>query len=136
MQNSCLTSVESTTFVGNKNGAIRAYDGEALINNSRFRANGPAIVGGGLTITNSQLWGNATAIRIDDDFLASRILNTVVRDNSGSGIVSDVAGLTLANNVATGNGAYGINAPGAIDLGGNRASGNDAGQCVGVICTK
>ena len=44
--------------------------------------------------------------------------------------------MTLANNTATDNGGYGINVAQAVDLGGNRASGNTLGQCVGVVCTR
>jgi hypothetical protein len=41
----------------------------------------------------------------------------------------------LRRNSAFGNGSLGINADGATDAGGNRASGyGDPRQCVGVVC--
>jgi hypothetical protein len=55
--------------------------------------------------------------------------------NPGDGIFVQQPGTFLRRNVANGNGELGIDAVGATDGGGNRASGNaDARQCVGVTC--
>jgi len=54
--------------------------------------------------------------------------------NTGTGITSDQPGLPVGSNTALYNGGYGIDAPGAVDLGGNVAYGNKLGQCVGVVC--
>lgn len=66
---------------------------------------------------------------------SSAIGNTLTR-NSGTGILTELSGLEVGDNTATKNGGYGIYAPGAVDLGGNVASGNTLGQCVGVVCTR
>ena len=51
------------------------------------------------------------------------------------GSLADIGGLTIARNVATSNADLGIEAPGAIDGGGNLASGSgNPIQCVGVVC--
>ena len=52
------------------------------------------------------------------------------------GLEADLAGVEVGNNTAKKNGGYGIYAPGAVDLGGNIASGNALGDCVGVSCTR
>jgi hypothetical protein len=65
----------------------------------------------------------------------SRAVGNVFSKNSGSGIQTDLPGLSVGANTAERNGGYGIYAPGAIDLGGNVASHNALGQCVGVLCT-
>jgi parallel beta-helix repeat protein len=46
-----------------------------------------------------------------------------------------MAGTSLSGNSARKNTRWGIHAPGAVDLGGNTASGNgNQPQCVGVAC--
>lgn len=66
----------------------------------------------------------------------SRALNNVVTGSTGSGIVAHLPGVAIGGNTAKRNGGYGIDAPGAVDRGGNVASGNGAGQCVGVVCAR
>lgn len=66
----------------------------------------------------------------------SRAVGNLMMNNSQSGIMTELPGLQVGGNTAKNNGGYGIYAPGAIDLGGNVASGNDLGQCVGVICAR
>lgn len=64
----------------------------------------------------------------------SRAIGNVVTQNSGTGILTELSGLEVGDNTVTKNGGYGIYAPGAVDLGGNVASRNALGQCVGVVC--
>ncbi|MGC5225395.1 right-handed parallel beta-helix repeat-containing protein [Micromonospora sp. DT81.3] len=65
----------------------------------------------------------------------SRAVGNTFTKNSGSGLKTELAGLEVGGNTAKKNGGYGIYAPGAFDLGGNIASGNVLGDCVGVACT-
>ena len=65
--------------------------------------------------------------------------NTVTQ-NTGDGIHVDASGTTsLGSNLATYDGGWGIWAVPStgtvVDLGGNKAAGNAAGQCLGVTCT-
>jgi parallel beta-helix repeat protein len=65
------------------------------------------------------------------------VARNFAHDNGISGIVirRDASNVTLRRNMANDNGEYGIDAPGAIDGRGNRASGNgNPAQCVGVRC--
>ena len=50
-------------------------------------------------------------------------------------LLPSAAGVSLGGNHADRNSRWGINAPGATDLGGNTATGNgNEPQCVGVTC--
>lgn len=64
----------------------------------------------------------------------SRAVGNVITKSTGTGILTELSGLSVGSNTATKNGGYGIYAPGAVDLGGNVAYGNALGQCVGVVC--
>lgn len=66
----------------------------------------------------------------------SRAVGNVLTKNTGTGILTELPGLPIGDNTATRNGGYGIHAPGAVDLGGNVASGNRLGDCVGVVCAR
>jgi len=68
------------------------------------------------------------------DPVNSRAVGNLLVKNTGTGIKSDLPGLPVGGNTALYNGGYGIDAPGAVDLGGNVAYGNKLGQCVGVVC--
>jgi hypothetical protein len=60
----------------------------------------------------------------------------IVTRNAADGIAVVAPGTALGFNVALKNAALGINANGARDLGGNRATGNgNAAQCAGVSCS-
>jgi hypothetical protein len=68
----------------------------------------------------------------DYDILLDR--NTFTRN--GDGVRTSIGSPRLARNSAVDNTGWGIYAPGAVDLGGNTASGNgNAPQCVGVVCS-
>ena len=64
----------------------------------------------------------------------AQITGSSSTNNTASGIVAEVPGVRIGSNRAVGNAQYGINAPGAVDLGGNRARNNGVGQCFGVVC--
>lgn len=66
----------------------------------------------------------------------SRALNNVVTGSKQSGIVAHLPGVTIGGNTVKRNGGYGIDAPGAVDRGGNVASANVVGQCIGVVCAR
>ena len=67
----------------------------------------------------------------------TRVVRNEVREALGDGILTFEPTTVLALNVATANFLHGISAPnGAIDRGGNRASGNSvAPECVGISCS-
>ena len=87
---------------------------------------------------------NAAGLEVEAGATGTRLLFNVASDNDvlagGSilprhGIAVYDPSTVLAGNVARRNPDFGIFAPdGAIDRGGNRASGNGAGQCVNVAC--
>jgi hypothetical protein len=138
--NICPLTVAGSTFRDNPNGAIAAFGGPqtATIRDSRFRSSGVAVSGSGLTISGSRFVANITGVLVTDDLstaTVSAVTDSVFRRNARSGIIGETPGLALGGNVAVRNGGYGILAPGANDLGGNRAHGNALGQCVGVACT-
>jgi parallel beta-helix repeat protein len=57
--------------------------------------------------------------------------------NRGDGFEIESATATLTRNRAVNNGGWGIIAPSsATNGGGNRAHGNAAGQCLGIVCTR
>lgn len=64
----------------------------------------------------------------------SRAVGNTFKNNSGTGLKTELAGLEVGLNTAKRNGGYGLYAPGAVDLGGNIASRNALGDCVGVSC--
>ena len=75
-------------------------------------------------------------IQVNADAADSRVLKNYVSRNGIDGIHVESATTTITRNDARKNTALGINAPGAIDGGGNKAKGNgDPLQCVGVVCS-
>ncbi|MET1007591.1 MAG: right-handed parallel beta-helix repeat-containing protein [Propionibacteriaceae bacterium] len=133
---SCPLTVTGTTFRDNPAGAINAVSGGAgsvTVTGSTFRGNGVAVTGGGLDIRRSTFRDNEAGVVVTDAATSS-ITGSTLRDNAGSGISSAGTGLTVGGNLAVRNGGYGIYAPAANDLGGNRARLNALGQCVGLVC--
>ncbi|WP_331546426.1 right-handed parallel beta-helix repeat-containing protein [Propionicimonas sp.] len=94
-----------------------------VIENNTFVYNTAGAIFTGSTLPDAEIWAPGRAV------------NNVLKRNKGTGITSELAGLEVGGNTATRNGGYGINAPGAVDLGGNTAYGNKLGQCVGVVCS-
>lgn len=104
-------------FVRNKTG-LDLSDGFGTIYRNAFTRNGV-----GLASTN-----------YSDPFAVATIEQNVAFFN-GDGFAVTGVGDQLKANTANHNHRWGINAPNAIDLGGNRASGNGTDpQCVGVVC--
>ncbi len=104
-------------FVRNKTGLDLSY-GFGTIYRNAFTRNGV-----GLASTN-----------YSDPSAVATIEQNVAFFN-GDGFAVTGVGDQLKANIANQNHRWGINAPNAIDLGGNRASGNGNGpQCVGVVC--
>ncbi len=106
------------TFVRNKTG-LNLSDSFGTIYRNSFIGNGV-----GLTSSNES----------NDVFGSATIEQNVARFN-GDGFLITGVGDQLKSNTATRNHRWGINAPKAVDLGGNKASGNGNNpQCVGVVC--
>ncbi len=93
------------------------------LENNTFRNNVAGVVFRGDVPPETEIWAPGKAVN-----------NKFIR-NRGTGIKSDIPGLIVGGNIAKHNGGYGIYAPEAVDLGGNIASGNRLGQCVGVVCS-
>jgi len=75
-------------------------------------------------------------IQVNADATDSRVVKNYVSRSGIDGIHVDSVTTTISRNDARKNTALGINAPGAIDGGGNKAKGNgDPLQCVGVVCS-
>jgi hypothetical protein len=103
-------------------------------NTSAGSQDGIDVFGSGARVEHNTASGNSRGIAVVDP--QALVLHNVASDNSvGSGIESSAPGTTLTRNRADRNANYGIEAPGAVDGGGNRAkhNGNPA-QCLGVSC--
>jgi parallel beta-helix repeat protein len=75
-------------------------------------------------------------IQVNADAADSRVLKNYVSRNGIDGIHVESVTTTITRNDARKNTGLGINAPGAIDGGGNKANGNgNPVQCLGVACS-
>jgi hypothetical protein len=110
---------ENTRFIGNRTAIPIASSGtQAVIRNNTFRDNVDAItVAGDVEVLDVTIEGN-----------------TFTRN--GNGILGTAQPtVRVGSNVARDNIGWGINLPGAVDLGGNTARGNGrTPQCAGVVC--
>lgn len=80
--------------------------------------------------------GIGHGIQVSSDAADSRVLKNYVSRNGIDGIHVESGTTTITRNDARKNTDLGINAPGAIDGGGNKAKGNgNPLQCVGVVCS-
>ena len=122
VKDSFQTNVIDNIFTGNKT-ALQVNGGDGGLRGNVLSGNVTA-----LSITNAGLgFGDEPPV----DISGNRVTN-----NTGDGIVISNSKVALKNNISTFNHGWGINAPGAIDAGGNRAFGNyHSPQCVGVVCT-
>jgi hypothetical protein len=120
-------------------GSVR---GVGLVENTRFIGNDTAIPldrfgTQGIVRSNTFLDNvNGITVSADVDWVDVTVEgNTLTRN--GNGIVGTAPPtVRLKANTATRNIGWGINLPGAVDLGGNAASGNGRSpQCVGVVCS-
>lgn len=136
------TTVRGSRFVGS-DVAVDSSAHHTVVESSTFRANERAVVLGevGESVTGSTLRDNGEAISLDPDSWCDCLGATEIRDNvlrrNGQGIVldGDLFQVGVGGNDVRGSTGWGIYAPGATDLGGNRAGGNGSDpQCVGVVC--
>jgi parallel beta-helix repeat protein len=124
--------------------------GNVVRNNTASRAGWPNItVGQGAadtTVEGNELWGGqGPGLYVDPTTTNTLLIDNIAHDQQivpccsfdpGDGIRVESASTTLAGNLAYSNSGWGIRAvPGVTDGGGNRAYGNDAGQCLNVSCT-
>lgn len=126
-----------TTFSDNAAGAISG-DGGLVVRDSTFRRNGGTaveIASGSTTVSGSAFVANGRGVTVSGgDGVALR--DNVFTRNRGDGVRSSVPGTRLGGNTATRNSGWGLHVPGAVDEGGNVASHNVAGGCLGVVCSR
>lgn len=114
---------------------VKVTDGEQIIGNT-FTNNGIAVQSGvSGRIANNTFTGNTTGLIANSN--SALVTGNTFSHNKSSGLrATSGSGMRIGSNVALSNGRSGIYAPGARDLGGNKASGNGLSpQCVGVVCT-
>ncbi|HEY3409240.1 MAG TPA: right-handed parallel beta-helix repeat-containing protein [Propionicimonas sp.] len=116
-----IATVKGNTF--SRSGVVLDPHIPMVLENNVFRHNKAAAIFSGSTLPGGEMWAPGRAVD-----------NVMVR-NRGTGISSELPGLMVGGNTAKNNAGYGIYAPGAIDLGANKARGNKLGQCVGVVCS-
>ena len=115
-----IVDVSGTRFIGNRTAIpITGIGTRVFVRSSVFRGNGD-----GVTVTGAPEF---VTVLLEG--------NTFVRN--GNGIIGTAPPtVELRANRADRNLGWGINLPGAVDLGGNTARGNGRSpQCVGVVCT-
>ena len=153
--------VSRSTFRDNPESVTVAGVGYAGISRSRFVGGDVTLTAGALgtvDVRDSVVVGSGTGMLVDEgsgvverstfrgndiglrhvgsDWGATTVRASLFHRN-GDGILSESGGpeLELGDNSVRRNTRWGIHAPGAVDLGGNRASGNgNDPQCVGVVC--
>lgn len=133
----CPTVVSGSTFVDNPGGALASPEASGgtflVVTGSTFRRNAFGVEGKAVSVTGSTFDRNGVGVHLTNGD-GSVIAASAFTRNSGSGVLVDAGRASIGNVRADRNGAYGIYAPGAADLGGNRATGNASGNCVGVEC--
>jgi parallel beta-helix repeat protein len=89
-----------------------------------------------LVLANIVDQGTGQGIQVNADAADTHVLKNLVSRNGIDGIHVESVTTRITRNDARKNAQLGINAPGAIDGGKNRAKGNgDPLQCVGVVCS-
>ncbi|MET0966406.1 MAG: NosD domain-containing protein [Nakamurella sp.] len=131
----------SNTFKNNVTGisSYRVFHGNAITYN-KFSDNDTAVnfvVGYG-NLSKNSFYGNGVGFTSSTDESGEIVSATLARNvfaRNRDAIFTDIAGTSLQGNIVTSNEHWGIYAPLATDLGGNRAFGNGSSpQCVGVSC--
>jgi hypothetical protein len=113
--------IKRNTFV--RSGVVLDPHTPMVLEDNIFRHNKEAAIFTGSTLPGGEMWAPGRAV------------NNILTRNRGTGISSQLPGLIVGGNTARYNAGYGIYAPGAVDLGANKARGNKLGQCVGVACS-
>ena len=129
-------TVMNSVVAGNEVGLSLAFDSYIRLHQSVLRDNGTAVRMGETygSIVGNTFVRNDVAVVGTGEWATTTIEGNEFRRN-GDAILSVGVGSTLERNTAIRNERWGIHAPGAVDLGGNRAWGNgNEPQCVGVVC--
>jgi hypothetical protein len=134
-------------IVGNHNGYEPGSDtgSPEIVRGNRFLDNDVAVrvfggafgVGAGAEseLRRNLFEGNGIGFWAEDEGDYDILLDRNTFTRNGDGVRASVGSPRLAGNSAVDNTGWGIYAPGAVDLGGNTASGNgNEPQCVGVVC--
>jgi hypothetical protein len=120
-----LTGGDGHTIEGN---TIRRSRGQAVFIQHLVSESGGAHVVRGNVIRGNGIWVSLGPI-------GTQLIGNTVRDSLRDGISVFDRSTVLRRNTTRDNHAFGIYAPnGAVNGGGNRAAGNDLGQCLGVAC--
>jgi parallel beta-helix repeat protein len=120
-----LTGGDRNSVTGNR--ILRSRGQAVFVQHSVSEAGGAHLVSGN-TIRGNGIWVSLGPI-------GTRIVRNTVQGSARDGISVFDASTALRGNVVRGNRAYGIFAPnGAVNGGGNRASANGLGGCIGVRC--
>jgi parallel beta-helix repeat protein len=143
-------AIEDSAFVGNFQNGVRITGSDhVVVRDSEAKGNhrvGFLVSGAstGTRLIENIARHNARGIEVDAGATGTRLRGNVASVNDfppslpdfqNDGIDVFEPTTVLADNVARRNPGFGIYAPaGAVDAGGNRASGNGAGDCVNVGC--
>lgn len=140
-----LPTLTGNTVTGSTQGAANINDTRnAVVTGNTISSSSVGInfAGSSGSISNNMLTGNGQGVQLlvpSDRSLypLARVTGNRVSGSVQEGIRLDGgSGAAIGGNAVVDNGSYGIYTPGAVDLGGNHASGNKSTpQCVGVICT-
>ena len=128
-------TVRNSTIARNVNGIRVGFDSYVGLFGNVLRDNGRAVQLGDASgsVVDNRFVRNDVAFAGTGTWATTTIEGNEFRRN-GDAILSVGAGSTLERNTAIRNERWGIHAPGAVDLGGNRAWGNgNEPQCVGVV---
>jgi len=135
-----FAGVTRSTVVGGDVAIHAGSAGTVTVRDSLVKRAGTGLLvdGGSATVDRTVFRGNDVGLRQSDASWGT----TVVRDSrfarNGDGLVSEWEyedGIRIGGTTAVKNSGWGIHAPEAVDLGGNRAWGNGRSpQCVGVVC--
>lgn len=110
---------------------------DSLLTNNVFTDNRLAASftqGGGGQLTRNRFLGNQQAIVVTEEWGELQLTRNLLLRN-GDAVVAEIGGVRLQANAAFSNTGWGLDVPGARDLGGNRAHANGREpQCVGVVC--
>ena len=121
-----LTGGDRNTVTGNR---IRRSRGQAV-----FVQHSVSEAGGAHVISSNAISGNGIWVSLGP--IGSRIASNTVQGSQRDGISVFDRSTILSGNVTRLNRAFGIYAPnGAVNGGGNRASRNGLGNCLGIRCS-
>ena len=132
--------VRDSGFVGVN---LTGGDANTVTRNRIARSRGQAVFvqhsvsesGGGHLVSANTIAGNGIWISLGPT--GTRVLGNTIGGSQRDGISVFDRSTIVGRNLTRGNRAFGIFAPnGAVNAGGNRASGNGLGQCLGVRCAR